>query len=167
MAHGVQAVLLVVLLALWFQLDPEVRRWEGEAMRRIVGKGSVEPVGDEVVPQPEAHAPASATEPKPSRPNPFEGDSPKRPIVGGKAEFPGAGWYRVKCWRGWFPEQLTECLTTKYRHVANRDEWGDMYWGRWDHEVGAQVAADARMYTTDGIRLAHQPKPTDGPYATH
>jgi hypothetical protein len=71
--------------------------------------------------------------------------------------FPGPGWYRVKVWRGWLAEGLCECVKTSHRRIVTEDEWWDMAWGQWEKGAGAEVAADARMHTTNGVRLDQPP----------
>jgi hypothetical protein len=60
-------------------------------------------------------------------------------------------------WRGWQPEGLVHCRQIDYRWIASVDDWWDMYWGTWDHNAGSEVGADARMHTTDGVRLDAKP----------
>jgi hypothetical protein len=157
MPRFLQAATLVVVLALFFQCDPDFRAWQREALHQVFHP-SPSPSSAAQGNSDSAREHESPDRPNRPRDDPWQGDSPKSPLMTDRSEFPGPGWYRVKRWRGWFPEKLFQCLETSHRHIATEDEWWDMAWGRWETDAGAEVAADARMYTTNGIRLEAPPE---------
>ena len=115
-------------------------------------------------PSQDAGAPIPPRGPQPVDPA-RQGDRPDCPMTVANTEFPGLGWYRVKLWRGWFPEEIHQCLETDYQFVSDAEQWHSLAWGTWDRAAGASLAADGRMYTTDGIRLDFPPNPSDAALA--
>ena len=163
MQRGVQLVLLVGALVLVFQCDRGVRQWELARLRRAMTalcQGWDDGMADHQAPplrEEVAVVPPQGMQPVDPA---LQEDRPNGPMTVANAEFPGLGWYRVKLWRGWFPEQIHQCLETDYRFVSDAEEWQGLAWGTWDRAAGAAVAADGRMYTTNGIRLDLPPTPS-------
>ena len=168
MERGVQLGLLMGALVLVFQCDRGVRQWEMAGLRRAMtavcqawddGTAGHEttPLAEEVaIIPPRGMQPVDLARRE---------DRPDSPMTAANTEFPGLGWYRVKLWRGWFPEQIHQCLETDYQFVSDAEQWRSLRWGTWDRTAGASVAADGRMYTTNGIRLDFPPSPSDATLA--
>lgn len=163
MQRGVQVAVLVGALGLVFQFDRGFRQWEMARFRHALA--AVSQTWDDGSGNRETAALREAAVPTPRcamQPvNPaLQGDRPGCPMTAANTEFPGPGWYRVKLWRGWFPEEIHQCLETDYQFISDAEQWYSQGWGTWDRAAGASVAAEGRMYTTDGIRLDVPPAPS-------
>lgn len=163
MQRGVQVAILMGALGLVFQFDRGFRQWEMARFRHALAAmcqaWDDDTADHETTPLQEA---TGAIPPRGMQPVDLalREDRPGCPMTAVNAEFPGLGWYRVKLWRGWFPEEIHQCLETDFQFISDAEQWRSLAWGTWDRTAGASVAAEGRMYTTDGIRLDVPPAPS-------